>query len=182
MFCVGYDEENPHECINYAAFLAHLEDRRIFGTSPTWAIRALREAFEDYQESLWMEDLHVLIAAQWILWYGQSLFKQFLTLGQASPDDLMAWAPGPLYEEGRQVLSLDRWRFWRDRFHAVASGKNDKEGANRLFSRLRLCGSDPKSVALSEKVGRDMGLHEECQKVAGKAADIMDVAEKSMSF
>ena len=148
------DPDDPSKYVNFHAFVANLDERRVFSTDPTWAIWALRDAHEEpHKEQGSIRDAFVLGAAQYILWYGQSLFKQLLFPGDASADDLRCWSPGPLYD-GKKCLSLHRWHFWRDSFKAVAS--QEKEEKNQ-FSQ-------------------------ECKMVAAKAAAMMDSLEKNMTF
>lgn len=158
-FNTGPDPENPGHYVNFHAFAANVEERRIQGTDPTWAIWALREAHEEIckEEGKFRQlvrDELILAAAQWILWYGQSLFKQILFQGDVDPDDLVkSWCPGELYR-GEGGLSRGRWRFWRDGFGAVAAwGGGEKEGYG-----------------------------EECVRVAARAAEIMEALEENMTF
>lgn len=95
---------------------------------------------------------YVLAAAQWILLYGQSLFKQVRFAGEVSGEDLRRWSPGPKYKGGAE-LTLRRWRFWRDRYKAIASSSEEDE----------------------QRYG------EECKNVATKAAALMDALEKNMT-
>ncbi|KAI9818968.1 MAG: hypothetical protein M1832_004136 [Thelocarpon impressellum] len=78
------DPDNPGAYVNFHAFAANLADRGIFTTYPTWAIWAQREAHEDRREQGVIGDAYVLAAAQWILWYRQSLFKQVLLRAESS--------------------------------------------------------------------------------------------------
>ena len=150
----GPDAENPSKYINFHAFAANLHERRIFPTNPTWAIWAQREAHETRREGQGsFHDVYVSAAAQWILLYGQSFFKQVLFPGDVSSDDLRLWNPGPLYD-GKAYLSLQRWHFWRDGFNAVASDEKEEE----------------------------KGFGQECKMVAAKAAEMMDSLEKNMTF
>ncbi|KAI9837081.1 MAG: hypothetical protein M1819_000730 [Sarea resinae] len=151
----GPDPENPSAYINFHAFVANLHERRIFRTDHTWAIWAQRDALENPQEDQGViRDAYVLAAAQWILWYGQSLFKQVLSHGEVSPKDLQYWKPGPLYN-GKADLSLHRWHFWRDAFAAVAS---------------------------SETIEEKGGYGQECKNVSAKVAAMMDSLEQNMTF
>ena len=101
-----------------------------------------------------MRQYYVLAAAQWILWYGQSFFKQVLFLDDENIKHSRAWSPGPLYS-GTSALSLHRWRFWKESFRTVAlAGKDEEKG----------------------------GYGQECRTVAAKAADMMDSLEKNMMF
>ena len=153
--CTGPDEDNPRNWVNFHAFAANLWERRIFGTSPTWAIWAQRDAHEGlpaYTENEKIpKEIYVLAGAQWIFWYGQSFFKQVQFPGEVSSSDLQAWTPGPLYD-GKAHLTLDRWHFWRDGYKSVAIG--DKED----------------------------GYSQECKIVAAKAAALMDSLERNMTF
>jgi len=156
------DPENPAEHVNFQAFVAHLHEHRLLGSSPTWAIWALREAHETTCEETGRDgrivrDTLVLSAAQWILWYGQSLFKQVLLSGDTGDDeeDLQISRPGPLYS-GRAGLSLDRWHFWRDGFNSAVARAGDEEKNN--------------------------GYGQECVEVAARAAEMMDLLEIGMTF
>lgn len=153
----GPDSEKPRNYVNFHAFASNLWERRIVHTSPTWAIWAQRGAHEGRNPSIDTpgvpHDIYVLAAAQWILWYGQSLFKQVLFPGEVSSDDLRKWSPGPLYD-GKAHLTLHRWHFWRDGYNAVAFSEKEKE----------------------------KGYSQECKNVAAKAAAMMDALEKNMMF
>lgn len=119
------DPDAPSAHVNFHAFAANLHERRLLSTDPLWAIWMLRDAHErplKGSQNIW--DARILEAAQWILWYGQSLFKQVLS--HEEPSDLRDWSPGPLYD-GKATLNLDRWHFWRDGFTAVACGEKVDE-------------------------------------------------------
>lgn len=148
------DPDRPGHYVNFHAFAANIYECRIFRTDPTWAIWAQREAHEKRLEGLGsVRDEYVLAAAQWILWYGQSFFKQVLFSGEVSLDEMRSWSPGPLYD-GTKFLSLHRWHFWRDQYKAVASGEKEDE----------------------------KGFGQECKIVAAKTAELMDWLEKNMTF
>ena len=149
------DPDCPNNYVNFHAFAANLFERRILPTKPTWAIWAQREAHEDENEpASTMRDYYVLAAAQWILWYGQSFFKQVLFQDDESTKDSQMWTPGRLYS-GTRSLSLHRWQFWKESFRTVAlAGKDEEKG----------------------------GYGQECRTVAAKAADIMDSLEENMTF
>lgn len=147
------DSEVPSEHANFHAFAANLNERRVTTTDPLWPIWMQREAHETPLEGPQsIRDAHVLAAAQWILWYGQSLFKQVLSPGE-TPERPESWAPGPLYD-GKAALNIHRWHFWRDGFNAVARGEK----------------------------GGEKGFGEECKNVAAKAAALMVSFEKNMTF
>lgn len=153
--CTEPSPERPGHYVNFHAFAANLDERRIFRTDPTWAIWAQREAHEEkrLEEPGLIRDEYMMAAAQWILWYGQTFFKQVLFSREVSLDTLRSWSPGPLYD-GTRFLSLHRWHFWRDGFNAVASGEKEDE----------------------------KGFGQECKVVAAKAAAMMDSLEKNMTF
>lgn len=140
--------------MNFHAFAANIFERRITSTDPTWAIWAQRDAHEGRKRSSSVHnEIYVLAAAQWIVWYGQTFFKQVILPKEVSDDDLQMWTPGPLYD-GKAHLTLNRWHFWRDGYLAVAcSGKFEEKGYSQ-----------------------------ECRSVAAKAAALMDALEKSMTF
>ena len=141
--------------VNFHAFAANVFEYRIFSKGSTWAIWALREAHEESRnEKASLRDMYVLAAAQWILWYGQSFFKEIIYPGEIDNNTLRRWQPGPLYT-GTQFLSLHRWQFWKDSFKNVVSGEQDEEKG---------------------------GYGLECRSVSAKAADIMDALERNMTF
>ncbi|KAK2760866.1 hypothetical protein FQN54_002106 [Arachnomyces sp. PD_36] len=111
--------ESSTEFINLHAFIANLHESHIFRSDPTYAIWAMHDAFEIKNEPGLTRDTCILIAAQWILWNGQSLFTHLKFPGDVSPYQRKLWAPGDLYD-GEPLLDLDRWRFWRDGFKNVA--------------------------------------------------------------
>ena len=125
-----------------------------FPHQSTWVIWEQREAHEtprEKQDS--MCDIYVLAAAQWILSYGQSFFKQALFPRDVNSDNLRLWKPGPRYD-GNARVSFQRCHFWRDRFIAEAPGERR----------------------------RKKGRGEECMVVAAKAAESMDSSERSRTF
>lgn len=126
------DPENFNAWVNYNAFLAHLEEFRIWKTDPTYAIWALREGLEEKHENGSLRDCHILAAAQWILWGGQCLFKQVLF--PEPHDDLRPWAAGPLYG-GKPLLTLDRWHFWSDSFAAIGKEHGVSEECKNVANK-----------------------------------------------
>ena len=158
-FNIGPDPDNPGHYVNFHAFAANLNERRVFDGGPTLAIWALREAHEEICKEegkigQLMRDELILAAAQWILWCGQSLFKQVLFQGNVDPGDVEnSWRPGELYR-GEGGLSMGRWGFWRDGFGAVAARAG----------------------------GEKEGHGEECVRVAARAANMMEALEENMTF
>lgn len=158
-FETGPDPENPGYYVNFHAFAANIQECRVLGGDFTWAIWVLREAHEDIcmEEGEFRQlvrDELILAAAQWILWCGQSLFKQVLFREDIDPNLLAkAWCTGKLYH-GEGGLSMDRWRFWRNGFEGIAAGAR----------------------------GEKEGYGEECVRVAARAAVIMKTLEESMTF
>ena len=155
----GPDAENPGHYVNFHAFAANLAEHRVSGRGPTWAIWALREGLEetckeDGQHQQLVQDELVLAAAQWILWCGQSLFKQVMFPNEVDFDKFeKSWGPGELYH-GANGLSMERWRFWCQRFNTIATQLGEK--------------------------GAPYG--KECTSVAARAAAIMESLEESMVF
>lgn len=119
-------EETPGEYVNYHAFVANLDQCHRFRSNPSYAIWAMRDAFEENQEGKpgSIRDAYVLGAAQWILWNGQNLFTQIRYSGDMLPKDSQKWIPGRL-DHAEPLLTLERWHFWRDRFRAVAGEKHE---------------------------------------------------------
>ncbi|KAK2768831.1 hypothetical protein FQN54_000691 [Arachnomyces sp. PD_36] len=156
----GYNGPNPDDLAawpNRNAFIAHFEECHIWRTSPHWAIRAMRFAFEfdSKKEDEWFEDLqsqHVLAAAQYILWNGQNLLKQVMYFSnEEALSGAQEFKTGPLYDGRKRhgFYSLDRWRFWKWGFQASAE---------------------------------DSTLNDEARGVAKKAADLMVSLEQNMLF
>lgn len=58
-------------------------------------------------------------AAQYILWYGQSLFKHIICQGEISAENKKMWHFGR-HHEGQQLLGQGRWRFCMESFCAAA--------------------------------------------------------------
>ncbi|EPS34320.1 hypothetical protein PDE_09284 [Penicillium oxalicum 114-2] len=156
-FCAGPEIDHVERYVNYNSFLAHLYDHRIFPTDPTYALWAMRAAFEDDRkhESRSLRSSWVLGAAQWILWNGQSLFKLVVepalfdvTLETWPASNREAWEAGSLYV-GTGGFSLERWRFWKTGFGQAAD---------------------------------DDGLSEECRDISQRAMTLMEMFEKNMMF
>lgn len=145
--------------MNFHCFAANLIEQRVLYDDPTWAIWALRDAHEEFckEEGKWRQhirDERMMAAGQWILWWGQGLFKQVIFPREVDLDDIAnSLRPGQLYR-GEGGLSLGRWRFWKDGFASVAAGAE----------------------------GEKDGYGEECVRVLAKAADIMETLEESMMF
>ena len=143
------DDENPMEFVNYNAFLAHLMEAKTVFSEPTVAIWALRNAFEEDTDSAGRHDMTVLAAAQWILWYGQSLFESILWHNESvEADNVKEWKFGQWYK-GKGLLDRSRWDFWKTGFQQAAD--ND-------------------------------GYSAECRDVASRAAKLMQVIGKTLSF
>ncbi|KAF7719551.1 DUF3632 domain-containing protein [Penicillium ucsense] len=172
----GPNASNPTHYINYNSFLAHLYSHRIFPTDPTYALWAMRAAFEDDRDSepAELRSAWVLGAAQWILWNGQGLFQ--LVMEPALFDVTLetwpalrreqAWGVGRWYEgRGEGGLSLERWRFWRGGFGQVETGVGDGLGDGD-----------------ADADGGNDGFSEECRVVAGRARELMEGFERNMRF
>ena len=178
------DTHGASKYVNFHAFVARFFIRNFGGVNlSTWAIWALRDALEHNHEacdnlsSSENRDSYVSAAAQWILWSGQSLFQSLILVENGSGIDSISgkqkqqpekqeWKPGPLYK-GRAELSRHRWRFWRDRFGAFASGS-----ASYVAT----------SAGNEKDGGADVPCSEECQHLARKAAILMGVLEDSLTF
>jgi hypothetical protein len=147
------DDENPAEYVNCNSFVAHLYERRIFPTNPTYAIWAMRAALEEdlANEEKTVRSAYMLGAAQWLLWNGQTLFKLITDSdlhNNTTSDDLQLWKPGPLYR-GKGIFDLERWKFWKYRFAQVI---------------------------------KECDVTDECKEVTGNVVDLMDSIERSMLF
>lgn len=92
----------------------------------------------------------VMAASQWILWYGQALYKQ-ITWSDFGNDPITAsmWQFGPGYEASglaRGLLDKSRWEFWRTGFQAAAGESTYPEECRILAS---------KAACIMEQLERD---------------------------
>lgn len=77
----GDDDADPARFVNYQAFMANLQDIGVWLPGSTDAVQVLNQAFsitDRESDPAAIQDAWILGAAQWILWYGQGLFKQIL--------------------------------------------------------------------------------------------------------
>lgn len=117
------DPKNLTAWVNFHSFVAKVEFH-VWHThaKPTWAIWALRDAFEQndkYYPSTAIRDTYVLAAAQYVLYKGQDVIQSIAYPGDVSPLDKQHWALGPGYL-GSADLNISRWHHWRDGFVAAA--------------------------------------------------------------
>ncbi len=114
---------------------------------------AMREAFEEKQpEETWERDCNAMAAAQWIISYGQTLFKQILYshFEDNERTGTASWRFGKQYGGPPMACrSVERWRFWKRCFEAI-------EG--------------------------DLDAGDECKKLTSRAAGLMGSIEKGMWF
>lgn len=160
------EEERSEEYVNLQAFLAHLQQYRIFPTDPRFAVCAMCDAFENPQDDdpAWVRDALVMGAVQWILWNGQDLFIQHRYPGDKAPKSPSEYdSGGPEYIDEPYIM-LNRWHIWRDGFRAVAGEK---------------CQTSKECEAAAGEKYEPSG---ECKAIALKAADMMDAFEKNMSL
>lgn len=102
--------------------MANLFERGIWGTNPTYAIRAMRAAFEEEPYPGIRHDYIVTGAAQWIIWNGHGLFQQVLWHDEATARQSRIWRFGLLYDgDFRRPLGRGRWDFWKDGFRKAAT-------------------------------------------------------------
>ena len=81
----------------------------------------MRDAFQgEVRNGQFFRIDYVLAAAQWILWYGQTLFMRISGGPEMCDDRKDEWRPGDRYKGGPE-LSLEWWHFWKERFRAVAA-------------------------------------------------------------
>lgn len=98
----------------------------------------LREAFEsEAPEETWERDCNIMAAAQWILWHGQTLFKQviFYQLQGASIDE-KHWRFGETFAgPPMEARSVERWRFWKAGFEAVEKASDASDECKNIAKR-----------------------------------------------
>lgn len=111
----------------------------------------MRDAFEEQPKESWEKEYYIMAAAQWILWNGQGFFKHILHPGYISSSDEGAWRFGDLYASGGgdSLLSLERWRFWKEGFADAAAG--DEKGYSGECRKLA-----SKAQSLMEAMEKDM--------------------------
>ncbi|RFU27689.1 hypothetical protein B7463_g8636, partial [Scytalidium lignicola] len=149
----GSDTEHPEYWVNFHAFVANFYETGVFGAQPGYALWMMRDSFEEKMpKEACEQDLNVMAAAQWIIWYGQSLFKLIL-YGDDQDEDENAkesWRFGKQYTGPLiQRRSVERWRYWKQCFQLIVS---------------------------------DTDSSDECKKLASRSANLMDAIEKSMIF
>jgi Protein of unknown function (DUF3632) len=93
----------------------------------------MRDGLEQEHELGVEYDAWISGATQWILWNGHSLFKQVLYRGDV-PEDTRKWNPGKLYD-GKPLLTLHRWTFWKERFIAISESDDHGEECRNLSGR-----------------------------------------------
>lgn len=121
--------------VNFNAFCANLAECHAWESDPTFAIWAMRDAFEQQPDSNYRHDYIVLAAAQWILWYGHSLFKQVLWYGKAAEGEKASmWKFGRLYE-GKGQLDRSRWEFWEKGFREAAANADYEDECRRIAQK-----------------------------------------------
>ncbi|KAL4806920.1 hypothetical protein BDV18DRAFT_138503 [Aspergillus unguis] len=130
----GPNDEDVNEWPNLSAFYAHVDARGVLSAHPTFAIWAMRDAFENTDGVPELKYQEIIAAAQYILWNGQGLFNQIRYFGDVDEGDLRSWRPGPLYD-GESGLSLHRWRFWKAGFVAARENGGLKEEARDISRR-----------------------------------------------
>lgn len=88
---------------------------------PTFAVWEMRDAFETEPQGQ-LHQYHVMAAAQWILWDGQEVFKYMANPLPVSDDEARMWRLGERCSSSPVgVVSLARWRLWKEGFKAAAA-------------------------------------------------------------
>lgn len=142
--------------VNYQAFLANLMEVGVFLPGPGSALYAMRGAFEEShkEESPGIQDAWVLGAAQWILWNGQGLFK------------LLLWPTDAYVPSIKNNEPVSMWM---------------RDGKLEGTQQVALESWHAWNSRFGEIAG-DGAVGEECRRVAGKAAGMMDMLEGGMLF
>lgn len=124
------------EWVNFHAFLAHLEaSGAMTRDSPTYAVMELRDTFEEPAGDPNMQDYRVMASAQWILWYGQKLFRHMSHATPPPTDEARTMRVGSLSPAGTAPFSLQRWRLWQKGFEDAAGSKKRSEECRRVASK-----------------------------------------------
>ncbi|KAL4959050.1 DUF3632 domain-containing protein [Aspergillus stella-maris] len=139
----GPNDVDTQEWPNLSAFFAHIDALRIHTDRNTFAVRAMRDAFEREPEEVFTfpgkRDQCIIAAAQYVLWNGQNLFTATQYCGDVS--DPRPWSDEGLYR-GELGQNLQRWRFWKAGFHSAADdsalGNEARDIARRSASLMEV--------------------------------------------
>jgi hypothetical protein len=133
---IGPYIENPIEWVNINAFQASLFATGIWGASKGTSVTMMRWVFEKAKKNeVWEQEADIMAAAQWIIWFGHNLFKLIL-YDDVSLDDDDAWRMGDgITDTSMQPRSVERWRFWKAGFDAVAANENTGSDCKKLAAR-----------------------------------------------
>lgn len=138
----GDDGADPARYVNYQAFLANITDIGIWLPGSKDAVWALHSAFAatdrgGERDAAAVHKAWVLGAAQWILWFGQGLFKQVLCPDhphahdtarvEGGRGDIRASAPG--------YATLRQWTEWKRGFTAFAGLEGTGHECGRVASK-----------------------------------------------
>lgn len=90
----------------------------------------MRDAFETdlgaNSRALEFHQYHIMAAAQWILWDGQEIFKYMANPLPVSEADARSWRLGDRCTlPSVPVVSLARWRLWKEGFRAAGAEGGD---------------------------------------------------------
>lgn len=74
LICAVPNKKIPEAYVNLQAFVADLYAAGVIDAKPGYAVMMMCNAFEERRsEAAWERDCHVMAAAQWIIWHGQSV-------------------------------------------------------------------------------------------------------------
>lgn len=121
------DAADPARFVNYQAFMANLHDIGIWLPGSTDAVKTLNQAFsisEREGEPAAVQDAWVLGAAQWILWYGQGLFKQILCSDPPLDQSPVQDEPESSKRRGSRHATMHQWAHWKAGFRGVVGRKD----------------------------------------------------------
>ncbi|KAJ5979703.1 hypothetical protein N7481_007001 [Penicillium waksmanii] len=110
------------EWINTNAFTARLIGAKIVNweTFPIWA---LREAFEEPFRSVAENDIHALVAAQWIFHAGKIIYE--LSVEESLVENPRITKGGSLFD-GESGFNIKRWAFWKKRAGELNNEASDE--------------------------------------------------------
>lgn len=130
------------EWVNFNSFAARLlnHDMVSWYRLTVWSLRNALE--KPPREDLF--DCDVAAAAQWIIHSGVLLFSE-LEADDAEPVTGRFW-PGPLWEEGRSVLSVGRWKFWKQRFEEISEKETGPTKSAAEMAKLKMDEIERKGV------------------------------------
>ena len=133
------EADDPQVYVNFQAFMAALWAIELWGPGEAQALYAMRDAFEESSANRekWEADSYTMAAAQWILFYGQGIFKMILNPAGIDSETDTVWRFGRHFSGSEKLKpgSVERWRFWQSCFDAAAKDDSSSKECQDLARR-----------------------------------------------